>query len=210
MIDTRNFKPNKKEPFINFNDNKPTKTAKIAIFIIILLFAVGYFRYKPYQMGSWMVDDFSISTLFHIYFFVVNQTLGIVHESGHGVCYILNCPEFLTVINGTIFQLIFPLGIGIYFYFKNQKMGFYIALFFLGISLGYTAWYISTSYKGLYLSTSESFLGVDVYHDFYYILDKLSLLKQYKTISFLVNLLSTLIILFSLAMLFIESFLKDE
>lgn len=213
VIDTKNYKNKKKTDdfsYINFDENKPTKSAKITLFILITLFAIGYFKYKPYEENGFIIDNFSLSSIFYLYFFVVNQALGIVHEGGHGVCYMISCPEFVTVLNGTIFQLLFPLGVGLYFYFKRQKIGFYTALFFLGISLGYTAWYISTSYKGPILNASESFLGVDAYHDFYYILDKISLLKHYKMVSFIVNLFANLIILISLVMLYIESFLRDD
>lgn len=190
--------------------NSPTKGAKRAIFVIIALFAFGYFRYKPYLENVWMIDDLSFASIFHLFFFVVNQSLAIIHESGHGVCYIAHCPEFLTALNGTLFQLLFPLGVGVAFYLKRQKLAAFVSFFFLGISLGYTAWYISTSYKGRILRAEESFLGVDGYHDFYFILDKINLLKYYHGISLLVNFVSIALILGSLAMIFIECFIKDD
>ncbi len=42
----------------------------------------------------------------------------IVHEAGHGVCYLLPCPQFLTFLNGTLFQLALPI-IFIYYYYKR-------------------------------------------------------------------------------------------
>ncbi len=107
---------------------------------------------------------------FVLFQFVANQTLGIVHEAGHGVCYILPCPRWYMVANGTIFQLMFPAGISWYYWKRGQQYWAFFALFFVGFSLQYMAWYISTAHEGLHLPAYKSFLGVDSNHDFNYLL----------------------------------------
>jgi len=144
--------------------------------------------------------------IFTLYFFIFNQTLGIVHEGGHGVCYLLHCPQFMTALNGTIFQLLFPLGIAYYFRKKEQHFSSYIALFFVGFSLLYTAWYISTSNQGLHVSAANSFLGVDGYHDFYYILNAIGLLDYYAGIAAFSKFTSYLIMIVSVGLMFFNSF----
>ena len=68
-------------------------------------------------------------------------------------------------------------------YSLSNDIGWYIGLFFTSFSLHYSAWYISTSHKGLLVSASQSLLGKDGYHDFNYILDTLGLLEYDNGIS---------------------------
>jgi hypothetical protein len=147
------------------------KTLAIMFFFLLLLFI----KYKPYEYAQTIPDTW-MGQFFSLFVFISNQTLGIVHEGGHGICYILPCPEFFMVLNGTLFQVLFPALIGYYYKRRGQIFPYLIGIFFVGFSLHYTAWYISTAHQGLYLDASESFLGVDAYHDFNYILSRLHLL----------------------------------
>ena len=147
--------------------------------------------------------------IFLLYFFIVNQTLGIVHEGGHGVCYLLKCPDFITAANGTVFQLLFPFLVG-YYYKKRGKFFVYLmGLFFLGISLHYTAWYISTADQGLFLPASKSFLGVDGYHDFNSILSTLHLLAYHKFIAGLVRFIAIVVMLYSVGVMIYIAFFSS-
>ncbi|MFT7824612.1 MAG: hypothetical protein ABXS92_07610 [Sulfurimonas sp.] len=92
----------------------PTKTAKKAILVLFTLFLILYIEYKPYSTITHQITNLT-EYLFAIYHFIINQTLGIVHEGGHGVCYILPCPKFVMISMGTIFQWLFPLGIAYYY-----------------------------------------------------------------------------------------------
>ena len=178
---------------------------KLITSLIFFIFLALYPKYSPFIHPENINDNSLTNHIFQLYFFIANQTLGIVHESGHGVCYILHCPQFITALNGTIFQISFPLGI--YFYYKIKKNPFasYIALFFTGFSLSYTAWYIGTANQGLFLSASKSFLGVDGYHDFNYILSRLSILKYYSQISISVWILAFGVMIYSIYKMFIFS-----
>ncbi len=122
---------------------------RVTLGIIFVLFLLLFPHYAPWE-PSYTQSDTLIQNIFTLYFFVANQTLGIVHEGGHGVCYILPCPEFITMANGTIFQLLFPGLIGYYYYRKGNCFAALIALFFVGFSLQYTAWYLSPHMKVLF------------------------------------------------------------
>lgn len=180
-------------------------TVKKALFILFFLSFLMFVKYAPYG-NTHLVGDSMGKQLFILYFFIANQTLGIIHEGGHGVCYLLHCPEFLTASNGTIFQLLFPFLIGYYYKRKGLLFGYLIGLFFLGISLHYSAWYISTADQGLFLPASKSFLGVDGKHDFYFILTQLHLLQYNSVLAGLVRFIAFCIMLYSLGYMFLLAF----
>ena len=143
---------------------------------------------------------------YSLYFFIANQTLGIIHESGHGVCYILSCLELITVLNGTLFQLLFPAGIAYYYKRKGNDYAMYIALFFVWFSLHYTAWYISTAHEGLILPASKSFLGVDAYYDFNYLLSRMGILQYEAVIAGVTRLMAYLIMIVSVIGMLFDAF----
>jgi len=186
-------------------DGTMGKQNKIIIFVLFALFFFFYIKYKPY---SGQIHTFkSISeTIFGIYQFVINQTLGIVHEGGHGVCYILPCPKFVMVISGTLFQWFFPLGIAWYYKRKNNYMAFYAGLFILGISLDYSAWYMSTAHQGAFIPAAKSFLGVDAIHDFNYIFTVLGVMPYASLISGTTKVISILLMVGALIAMFFEAF----
>ncbi len=178
------------------------KRVTLGIFVAFLLLFPHYAPWEPSyeQDGSW------VQMIFTLYFFVANQTLGIVHEGGHGVCYILPCPEFLTMANGTIFQLLFPGLIAYYYHKRGNLFAALIAFFFVGFSLQYTAWYLSTAHEGLILPAHKSFLGVDAIHDFNYMLSAMGLLAYESLIAGLTRFIAYLIMLAAVIGMFFEAF----
>ncbi|MDR2151996.1 MAG: hypothetical protein LBO72_04160, partial [Helicobacteraceae bacterium] len=160
-------------------------TAKKTTTVILIIFMALFTVYAPYERKVIYPDGF-LEHVFTLFYFVVNNVFMIVHEAGHGVCYILRCPEFITAANGTVFQLGFPYLLGFISKKQGNIFGYFMGLFFLGFSMQYTAWYISTAHEGLRLSASKSFLGVDSFHDFNYILSTLGLLSANWFISVLV------------------------
>jgi hypothetical protein len=182
------------------------KRVTLGLFVLFLLLFPHYAPWEPnYQKG-----DSLLQMVFTLYFFVANQTLGIVHEGGHGVCYILHCPEFITMANGTIFQLLFPALIGYYYYKKGNRFAVLIALFFVGFSLQYTAWYISTAHEGLVLPAHKSFLGVDAIHDFNYMLSNMGLLAYESVIAGITRFVAYLIMLISVVGMFFDAFPNNK
>jgi len=144
--------------------------------------------------------------LFILYQFVINQTLGIVHEGGHGVCYILPCPKFIMVAMGTVFQWLFPLGIAYYYKKRGNQTAFLIGLFILGISMDYTAWYMSTAHEGALLPAHKSFLGVDALHDFHYIFSTLGVLAYDSLISGMTRVVAYLVMSGAVIAMYFEAF----
>jgi len=184
-------------------------STKRVIFIIFFIFLVLFSKYTPY--GNIQTFDRSwIKTIFNLYFFISNQTLGIVHEGGHGVCYLFDCPKFFTALNGTIFQVLFPLGVGYYYRLRFNYIGWYIGLFFTGVSLHYTSWYISTAHEGAFIPASKSFLGTDGYHDFNYILDTIGLLNYDNSISIIVKFIAYGLMIYSVYRMFILGFIRRK
>ncbi|MDR1975936.1 MAG: hypothetical protein LBQ18_02980 [Campylobacteraceae bacterium] len=162
-----------------------TTSAKKASAVIFILFLILFTAYKPYDQPIY--GDTFLKQLFVLYSFILNQTFGMIHEAGHGVCYIARCPDFITAANGTLFQLLFPFVPGVISKRQGNVFGFYIGLFFVGFSMQYTAWYISTAHEGLYVSAANSFLGKDGYHDFNYILSTFNLVGLDRLIGGLVK-----------------------
>lgn len=133
-----------------------------------------------------------------------------MHEAGHGVCYILPCPQFVMVANGTVFQLLFPGLIAYYHYKKGKRFAAWIGLFFLGLSLSYTAWYLSTAHEGALLPAHKSFLGVDALHDFYYMLSATGLLAYESFLVSLTRLIAYLVMGSSVLGMFLDTFSNKE
>ncbi|WP_309496369.1 hypothetical protein [Sulfurovum sp.] len=186
-------------------DHLPTKNAKKAVLVLFTLFLLLYIEFKPYANTPHQVTGVT-EFLFSIYQFVITQTLGIVHESGHGVCYILPCPEFVMVINGTLFQWLFPLGIAYYYKRRGNITAFLIGLFILGISMDHTAWYMSTAHEGAILPAHKSFLGVDALHDFHYIFRTMGVLSYESFISGLTRAIAYLLMIGSVIAMFFNAF----
>lgn len=164
---------------------------------------------KPYEQTSHVPQNIA-EQLFVLYQFIISQTLGIVHEGGHGICYLLGCPEFITILNGTLFQLLFPFLIGYYYKRRGNRLAYYIGLFFLGFSLQYTAWYMGTSYKGAIVPAHESFLGVDAYHDFYAIFTTLGVLEYYSIISKFTRVVAYILMFYSVFKMVIDAFFGTD
>jgi hypothetical protein len=186
-------------------DVLPTKSAKKAVLVFFILFFILYINYKPYANTPHHITS-TAEYLFTIYQFAINQTLGIVHEAGHGVCYLLPCPKFVMVSMGTLFQWLFPLGIAYYYKKRGNRIAFLMGLFILGISMDYTAWYMSTAHEGAILPAYKSFLGVDAYHDFYYLFNSLGLLAYESLISGFTRAIAYLVMVGAVIGMFFEAF----
>ncbi len=178
-------------------------------FFIFLIFLLMFPRLSPYNV-SHVVWHSTGERLFGMYHFVVSQALGIVHEAGHGVCYLLPCPKPVMVAAGTVFQLGLPLWIAMYYRKRSQKMPYAIALFVTGFSLQYTAWYLSTAHEGLFLPASKSFLGVDSYHDFAYLLGMVGMISYDGVISALLKAMAYGLMIWAVIVMYLEAFSSDD
>lgn len=191
------------------NDPLPSNNAKKAVLLFFLLFLILYIQYKPYAHTVHMPSGV-LEQIFILYQFIITQTLGIVHEGGHGVCYILPCPKFVMISMGTVFQWAFPLGIAYYYRKKGNTIAFLIGLFILGISLDHTAFYMSTAHEGAILSAHKSFLGVDALHDFHYLFTSLGVLAYASFISGVVKFIAHLMMIGSVVGMFFAAFSEQK
>lgn len=83
-------------------------TRKI-VFGIFVIFYFLFLEFEPYSYTNKLIKTGSLEYLFFLFFWIFNQTLGLIHEAGHGVCYLLPFfPKFLTALMGTVFQIGFP------------------------------------------------------------------------------------------------------
>ncbi|MDD2399031.1 MAG: hypothetical protein PHR75_00270 [Sulfurovum sp.] len=201
-------KPNFSYPFHKKKSeqwHQPAANAKKAVLVFFILFFLLYFNYKPYESVPHQTASVT-EYLFSIYHFVIVQSLGIIHESGHGICYILPCPQFVMVGMGTLFQWLFPLWIAYYYKKQGNIMAFWAGLFILGISVDHTAWYMSTAHEGAILFANKSFLGVDAMHDFHYIFSTLGVLDYEGLISGLTKAAGHLFMIGAVIGMFFEAF----
>jgi len=189
----------------NEEDSLPAQSAKKTVLVIFVLFLILYIQYKPYDRSFETPSTF-LEQVFVLYQFIITQALGIVHEAGHGVCYILPCPKFVMISMGTIFQWAFPLGIAFYYRKRGTTIAFLIGLFILGISMDHTAWYMSTAHEGALLPAHKSFLGVDALHDFHYIFSSLGVLGYASFIVGVTKVIAMLLMVGSVIGMFFEAF----
>ena len=138
---------------------------------------------------------------------LINGANMIVHEAGHGVCYLLPCPQFFTSLNGTLFQLALPV-IFIYYYYKRENSILAgLGSIWLAQNLVYVAWYMSYSQTpNLY----PFFLGGSAIHDFWYIFSQLGVLEYDWLISGFVRVIAVILLLCSYLYLLYISFIKES
>ena len=187
------------------HNNLPGSNAQKTVLVFFLIFLILYIQYKPYS-HTVHISSGILEQIFILYQFIITQTLGIVHEAGHGVCYILPCPKFVMISMGTIFQWAFPLGIAYYYRKRGNTIVFLIGVFILGISLDHTAFYMSTAHEGAILPAHKSFFGVDALHDFHYIFSSLGVLAYASFIAGVVKLTAHLLMIGSVIGMFFEAF----
>lgn len=138
---------------------------------------------------------------------VLNSANIIVHEAGHGICHLLPCPQFLSALNGTLFQLLLPM-IFSYYYFKrkNSVLGT-LGFTWLGQNLVYVSWYMSTSHMP---KKYPSFIpGADI-HDFWYIFSQMGVLEYDWLFSGIVRTLAIMMLWGSYGYLLYIAFIKSE
>lgn len=194
--------------FYHKNDGKLSLITKKVIFVFFGLFLLCYQHHGWYELSQKPADSI-LHYLFDLFFQLFNRTLIWIHESGHGICYLLPYPKLFMVLNGTLFQLGFPLGV--WYYYKQRENGFaaFITLFFVGLSLQYTAWYISTAGEGLHVPAHKSFLGFAGLHDFNYLLDTIGILAYYEVIAVLVKGFAYVTMIWAVVSMFHDTFSKD-
>ncbi|MDR1554499.1 MAG: hypothetical protein LBS39_00545 [Campylobacteraceae bacterium] len=75
-------------------------------------------------------------------------------------------------------------------------------------SIQYISWYISTAHEELYPDVSKSFLGIDGYHDFHYILSTLGLINLDWLVSGIVKAVGYVIMFYSCFKMVIQGWVE--
>jgi len=181
---------------------------------------VGLLLLLPYILWLSKYDDDYVKTIhnkaMHLNFdgimlsfhSLISNANMIVHEAGHGVCYLLPCPQFFTMLNGTLFQLALPL-LFIYYY-KKRKNKILTGLGFIWFAqnLVYVAWYMSYSQTpNLYPFFIE---GNNVTHDFWYMFSQLGILEYDWLISGFVRAAAIVILLSAYFNLIFIAFIQTQ
>ena len=189
--------------------NKMTKSSKISLFFLSLLFLILFIVYEPFSSTP-DTHPSLIRTLFNLYFFITNQTFFIIHEAGHGIASILQLPKIIIVFSGTILQLFLPILIAYYYEKERHFFASYLSIYFAGFSLQYTAWDIFISNKGIYTQSTQLFTDSKEYHDFNYILTYFDLVPYYHAISDGVQVLGYSIMFIALSKMYFSAFASQK
>lgn len=145
--------------------------------IVIALLAGAYFLWAAAHPGDWRPLD------------GVNL---VIHEAGH--LFFRPFGEFMMIAGGSLFQVIVPAVFTGYFFFKGNQYAGALVLFWLGESLLNVSVYAADSI----VMQLPLLGGNDSIHDWNYMLDHLSLLRQTATIAFVIRALGMLTILCAL------------
>ena len=129
----------------------------------------------------------------------------IFHEAGHTIFFFLG--NFLQVVAGSATQILIPLLISIYFFYKNEKLNGSIIMLWVGQNVLNVSLYIGDAA----LMQLELLGGDAVVHDWNYILTTLGLIRYTNiiaSISFIIGIciiiVATIIILIELHLLLIS------
>jgi hypothetical protein len=131
----------------------------------------------------------------------------IVHEAGHLV--FSWCGQFVQVMGGTIGQLLVPLGIAGYFFFRKEQFSFSVVLFWIGQNLFNISVYVKDA-QAMALPLVSIGGGEDTIHDWNYLLLHTGLLRWDQQLGSFVYGLGLLVMIASVVMAGYRTFEKTE
>lgn len=202
-----------------FEDSQENKDKKVKTKPDDIAVRVGLILLFPYVLWLSKFNDDYVKTIhnqiIHFNFDGIMLTFHnlisnanmIVHEAGHGVCYILPCPQFFTALNGTLFQLALPLLFIYYYYKRENSILVGLGVIWLAQNLIYVAWYMSYSQTP---NIYPFFLGGDAIHDFWYIFSELGVLEYDWLISGFVRFVAVVLLLGAYLYLLLIAFIKNH
>jgi len=193
---------------------KPSDTAVKVGLLLLLPYVMWLSKYSAEYVKSiqGQVMHLNFDGIMLAFHNLISNANMIVHEAGHGVCYLIGCPQMITVFNGTLLQLALPL-LFIYWY-KKRSNDLFVGLGFIWLAqnLIYVSWYMSYAQTpNLY----PFFLGGDnTIHDFWYIFSEFGVLKYDGIISGFVRFIAVTILygayLYLLFLAFIKNYKKSK
>ena len=190
----------------------PTRPSDLGVRIGLLLLMPYIFwlsKYNESYVASIhrKVIHFNFDGVMLSFHNLINGANMIVHEAGHGICYLLPCPQFFTSLNGTLFQLALPIIFIFYYYRRDNNILAGLGSIWLAQNLVYVSWYMSYAQTpNLY----PFFLGGSAIHDFWYIFSQLGVLEYDWLISGFVRSVAVILLLGSYIYLLYISFFKKS
>ena len=189
---------------------KPNDTAVRIALMLLLPYVIWLSKYSAEYVKSTQgklihLNFDGVMLSFHQ---LISNANMIVHEAGHGVCYIVHCPQMITVLNGTLFQLALPLIFTYWYHKRKNKILSGLGMIWLAQNLIYVSWYMSYSQTpNLY----PFFLGGDnTIHDFWYIFSELGVLEYSTFISGVVRFFANILLYGAYFYLLFISFIQKE
>ncbi len=92
-----------------------------------------------------------------------------IHEIGHAVTRVLWMPEVVVILAGSIFQVLTPVAIGVYFVWHGDYPALSLCLGWLGFATIETATYMYDAPFGNLTLVAPFSSGEDLIHDFEYL-----------------------------------------
>ncbi len=163
-------------------------------FSIILIFC-SWFIVKQFYMtieyNILLAVSYKHVLGFSIIYFVMDNLTLIIHEAGHTIFGIFGW-RFLTVLGGTLLQLLIPFALFIISWRNGQIIITQLSLYWLGF-----AWLDSAAYSADAYSQDLPLIGnlPKSSHDFLNILSDLNILNHYMTIAWVLFFIGILILL---------------
>ncbi len=191
------------------NKSRPSDTAVRIGILLLLPYVLWLSKYNNTYVASihGKMIHLNFDGVMQSFHNLLNSANMIVHEAGHGVCYLFACPELITALNGTVFQLLLPM-IFIYYYYKRENSVLTgLGGIWLAQNLVYVAWYMSTSHMP---KRYPFFIPGADQHDFWFIFREMGVYEYDWLISGSVRVIAVLLLLASYGYLLYIAFLKNE
>jgi hypothetical protein len=189
--------------------SKPSDAAVRIGILLLLPYVLWLSKYNDAYVASihGKIIHLNFDGVMQSFHNLLNSANMIVHEAGHGVCYLFACPELITALNGTVFQLLLPI-IFIYYYCRRENSVLVgLGGIWLAQNLVYVAWYMSTSHTP---QRYPFFIPGADKHDFWFIFRELGVYEYDWLISGFVRVIAVLLLLYSYGYLLYIAFLKNE
>lgn len=129
--------------------------------VVALLATMYFFSVAMSETGAYMLSSVDL----------------VFHEAGHTITFFL--PDIVSVMAGSLLQVIIPLGLFVYFFIKDIRFGAALMLFWFGQSVVGVSIYVRDA-----IAMQLPLLGGEaVIHDWNYLLAAFGVLEHTKTIA---------------------------
>ncbi len=150
---------------------------------------------------------FNYDGIMHMFHNLFSYANTLIHEAGHGICDMLPCSQFITVLSGILFQLALPIIFIFYNYKRKNQILTGLGFIWLAQNLVYVAGYMLNSHTpNLY----PPFPKGGTIHDFRYIFSQLGVLEYDWLISGFVRTTAIIIMVSAYLYLLFIAFIQNH